>query len=101
MPGGLHQDAVEAVAALEEVAEDADEVAADGAADAPVVHLEHLFVGVDDEGLVDSDLAELVLDDGDAAAVLLGEDAVEEGGLARAEEAGEHGHRDLFHECSR
>ena len=45
--------------------------------------------------VVDADLAELVLDHGDALAVLLGEDAVEQRGLAGAEEAGEDGDGDL------
>ena len=92
--GRLDEDVVEPVAAFHELPEDADEVAADGAADAAVVHLEDLLLGVDDEFVVDADLAELVLDDGDAFAVTLGEDVVEEGGLARAEEAGEHGDGD-------
>ncbi len=59
--------------------------------DAAVVHLEHFLVGADDEVVVDADLAELVDDHGVALAVRLGEDAVEEGGLAGAEIAGEHG----------
>jgi len=50
--------------------EDADEIAADGAADAAVVHLEEFFVGLDDELVVDADLAELVFDHGDFLAVL-------------------------------
>lgn len=36
---------------------------------------------------VNTDFAELVLDDGDAAALLLAQDAVDEGRLAGAEEA--------------
>ena len=93
-PGGLDEDAVEAILALHEAAEDADEVAADGAADAAVVHFEKLLVGLDDELVVYADLAELVFDDGEFFAMLLGEDAVEKGGLAGAEEAGEDGDGD-------
>ena len=87
--GGLDEDGVEAVLALHQPAEDADEVAADGAADAPVVHLKNFLVALDDELVVHADFAELVFDHGDFLAVLLGEDAVEEGGLAGAEKAGE------------
>ena len=87
--GGLDEDVIEAVATLEELAEDADEVAADGAAKAPVVHLEDFLVGIDDQGVVDADLAEFIFDHGDAFAVVRGEDAVEEGGLSGAEKAGE------------
>ena len=92
--GGLDQHVVELVPALHELAEDPDEVAPDGAAEAPVVHLEDLLVGLDDEFVVDADLAEFVLDHGDALAVVGGQDAVQERRLAGAEKAGEDGHRD-------
>ena len=92
--GRLDQDVVEPVLALHQVAEDADQVAADGAADAPVVHLEDLFLGVDDQLLIDADLAELVLDDGDPLAVLGGQDVIQQGRLAGAEKAGQDGDRD-------
>ena len=92
--GRLDEDVVEPVAPLHQVAEDADQVAADGAADAAVVHLEDFFLGVDDEVLIDADLAELVLDDGDPLAVLGGEDVVEQRRLAGPEEAGQDGDGD-------
>ena len=60
-----------------EFVEDPDEVLADGAADAPVVHLEDLFFGLHDETIVNADFAEFVLDDGDALAVLGCEDVVD------------------------
>ena len=75
--GRLDEHGVEAVLAFHQVAENADEVAAHGAADAAVVHLEDLLVRADDEFVVDADLAEFIFDDGDAFAVLLGEDTVE------------------------
>ena len=93
--GGLDDDGVELSLALHQPVEDADQVAAHGAADAAVVHLEHFLVGADDELVVDADLAELVDDHGIFLAVLLGEDAVEEGGLAGAEIACEDGDGDL------
>ena len=93
--GGLDQDAVEAARPLHQPLDDADEVAAHGAADAAVVHLEDFLVGLDDEVVVDADLAELVDDDRVLLAVVLGEDAVEERRLAGAEVAGEHGDGDL------
>ena len=55
-------DAVELSLALDEAAQDADEIAADRAADATVVHLEDLLLGVKlllDQRIVDTDLAEL------------------------------------------
>ena len=44
---------------LHQVAQNADEVAAHGAADAAVVHLEEFLLGAEDELVVDGDLAEL------------------------------------------
>jgi hypothetical protein len=69
--GGLDQDAVELVLALHQAFDDADQVAAHGAADAAVVHLEDFLVGIDHEVVVDAELAELVDDDGVFLAVLL------------------------------
>src|SRR5262249_52073926 len=93
--GGLADDGVELALPAHQPVDDADEVAAHGAADAAVVHLEHLFVRTDDEVVVDADLAEFVDDDGVFLAVRLGQDAVEEDGLAGAEVAGRHCHGDL------
>jgi hypothetical protein len=45
---------------------------------------------LDDELVVDADLAEFVFNDGDPAPVLLGQDAIEERRFAGAQEAGEH-----------
>ncbi len=83
--GGLDDDAVEAVRALHQRAQDADQVAAHGAADAAVVHLEHFLVRIDDEVVVHAELPELVDHDRIFAAVLLGEDAVQQRGLAGAQ----------------
>jgi len=66
---------------LKQVAEDADEIAAHGAADAGVVHLEEFLVARDHELMIDADFA----DSFSITAVFcrgFGEDAVEERGLA-------------------
>ena len=89
--GGLDQDAIEAVLALEQPAEDPDQVAAHRAADAAVVHLEELLFARDHQLVVHADLPELVFDHRQLAAVLFGEDAVEQRRLAGAEKAGEDG----------
>ncbi len=81
--------------ALHQAGDHADQVAAHRAADAAVVHLEHVLVGADHQVVVDADLAELVDDDGVAFAVILGQDPVQQGGLARAEIAGQDGDGDL------
>jgi hypothetical protein len=52
-----------------------------------------LFIGIDHQSVIDADLTELVLDDGDPLAVLLGQDVVEQGGLPRPEESGDDGDR--------
>ena len=88
-PRGLHQHIVELVSTLHEVAEHANQVSTHRAADAAVRHLENLLVSVDDERLIDADLPELVFDHGDAFAVFLLQDPVQQGRLAGAEEAGE------------
>src|SRR5438128_1631577 len=96
--GGLDDDAVELelarVAPLFQLAKDADKVPAHGAAHAAVVHLDDLLAGpVQQDVVVHARLAELVLDHGDAPAVPLLEDAVDERRLAAPQEAGEYGHR--------
>ena len=91
----LDDDRVELALAPHQPFDDADQVAAHGAADAAVVHLEHFLVGADDQLVVDADLAELVDDHRVALAVRLGEDAVEQGRLAGAEIAGEDGDGDF------
>ncbi len=89
--GGLDDDAVETAGAAHQAFHHADQVAAHGAADAAVVHLVDLFVRLDDQVVIDADLAELVDDDRIFLAVIVGEDAVQKRRLAGAEIAGEHG----------
>ena len=93
--GGLDDDGVEAAGAAHQALDDADQVAAHRAADAAIVHLVDFLVGFHDQVVVDADLAELVDDHGVALAVVFGEDAVEQRGLAGAEIAGQHGHGNL------
>ena len=44
--------------------------------------ISNIFIGIDDEIIVDADLAELIDDDGEALAVRFGEDSIEQGRLA-------------------
>lgn len=60
-----------------------------------VVHFEVLFFGVDDEVIVDSDLAKFIDDDGVTPAVRLGEDTDKQRGLSSSEIAGNHRNRSL------
>ncbi|MFK4715567.1 hypothetical protein ABIF56_006269 [Bradyrhizobium elkanii] len=98
--GGLDDDGVELALALHQAVHDADEVAAHGAADAAIVHLEHFLIGADDEVVIDADLAEFVDDDGVFLAVVFRQDAVQQRGLAGAEIACQHGHRNFLRSFS-
>jgi len=91
-PGGLDQDAVESPPALGQVAEYPHEIAAHRATDAAVVHLEDFLVRAHHQVVVHADFAELVDHHGEPAAVVLGQDAVEQGGLARPQIAGQNSH---------
>lgn len=91
---GFDDDVVEAVGEGD-VAELVDEVEFEGAADAAVLEWDEAVVGLSDdaalldEGGVDVDLSDVVDDDGEADALTVGEEAVEECGFAAAEVAGE------------
>lgn len=80
-----------------ERADGLDEVFAQRAADAAVGELDEAVLAAGevafagDECGVDVDFGEVVDDDRDALAMAVGEDVVEEGGFAGAEEAGEDG----------
>ena len=94
--GGLDDDAVEVQQALAllggQQLQGFAQVLADRAADAAVAHLDDLLLGLGHQDVVvDVFLAELVLDHGDLLAVRFGQDALEQRGLAGAEEAGEDG----------
>ena len=55
-----------------------------------------VFIGPDDEIVVDTDFAELVHDHGVFLAVRFGENAVEKRGFAGAQIAGQHRYRDFI-----
>lgn len=90
------EDVIEAVPAAGKASEDADEITADGAAEAAVVHREDFLIRLNHQFVVDGDFAEFILHDGNPKTMRGGKDAVEQGGLARAEVAGENGHGDFF-----
>ena len=90
--GGFDHQVIEAITPLHQVADDPNQIAAHRAADAAVVHLEDLLIGINYQLVVDAHLAELVDDHRHLEAVLVGEDPVEQGRLAGTEVTGEHGH---------
>lgn len=92
--GGFDQDVIEAIAAAGELFEDADEVPAHGAANAAVIHLEDLFVGLQDQFVIHADFPEFIFNDGQPQAVIFAEDAVEKGRFAGPKIAGQDGYGD-------
>ena len=92
-PAGLDEEVVGRVGPGQQLKEGVGQVAAhrQRAAYASVGHLHDLLVGGDDQVAVDADLAHLVDNHRDAAAVVGAQDVVDEGGLARAEEPREDG----------
>ena len=91
--GGFHDDMIELVGAGEDADDAVDQVIVRGAADAAVVELDHVVGAGDDQVVVDADVAELVDEDGGADALAVGEDVVDQGGLATAEEASDQRYR--------
>ena len=89
--GRFDDDVVELIATLEELPQNAQQVAAHGAADASVVGFEDFFFGTNDELVIDTHLTEFVFDDSDTLAVILGENAVEQRGLSRPQKSRQDG----------
>mmetsp|Transcript_6917 Transcript_6917/g.20216 ORF Transcript_6917/g.20216 Transcript_6917/m.20216 type:complete len:471 (-) Transcript_6917:65-1477(-) len=99
---GLDDHAVELGDLGVEPLEGLHEVPPHRAADAPVHHLDHLLVDVllelvvpAEDLLIDSNLPELVLDDGEPQPMVLGKQVVQQGRLPGSEEPGQHRHRHL------
>ena len=100
--GGLDDDAVKAEQTLAALGgqqlQSHAQVFADGAANAAVAHLDDLLIGIRDQDVVvDVLFAKLVLDHGNLLAVGLGQHALEQGGFARAQKAGQDGGGDQGH----
>ena len=93
--GRLHDNTIHAAPAPHQAAKNSYEIATHRAADAAVVHFENFFFRIDDEIIVNTDLAEFIDNDGVALSVRLVQDSVEQRGLSGTEIAGEDGHRCL------
>ena len=74
---GLDHQGVELFPVFEQLKQAAQQIAANAAADAAVAHLDHFLVRRDQQMMIDADLAELIDDDGDAPAMVGGQDAIE------------------------
>jgi hypothetical protein len=83
--GGLDDDGVELIAVLQQLKEASQQVALNRAADTTVVHLHDFVIRGQQQVMVDADLTEFVDDHGNAAAMVRGQDAVEERRFSRSE----------------
>jgi len=92
-PGCFHQDIVEALLLLEEIAEAFNQVPSNPTAKAAIVQLHDLLVHSDDQLIVDADGSKLVDDDGAFITVLLRQQVIEQRGFARSKEARQHRYR--------
>ena len=82
--GGLNQHMIKPLATLKQLAQHANQITAHRAADAAVAGLKDFLFSTDHQLVIHAHFAELVFDDCDTPAMILGQDAVEERGLARA-----------------
>ena len=100
--GGLDDDVVRALLALEQLLHGGDELVGDGAADAAVGELDHVLLAAGfvaaagEDFVVDAEIAELVDDERDALAPGVRKEVPDQRGLAGAEEAGDDGDGDLL-----
>ena len=90
---GLDDHVFRRVVALNQAKHGVEQVIADGAADATIAQVDCLALHADDQLGVDVDRAEVIDQHRDLEAVPAIEDAVEQGGLAGAQKAGDDGDR--------
>src|SRR5262249_48078621 len=98
--GGLQDHAAKNGAAVVEIAqqllERIDEVATQGAAEAATLQKDDALSDWSDQEMIEPDLAELVDDDRGLGERWIGDQSIEQRGLAGAEEAGQHGEWNRF-----
>jgi hypothetical protein len=103
--GGLDDHPRERGAAIVEIAGETlqrlDEVAAHGAAQASRGQQHDAFIDLLHQQVIETDLAELVDDDGSIGEPGVAQQAIEESGLAGAEKAGQHAQRKRWARRSR
>ncbi len=68
----LDHDIVKLIPALHEITQDAQQIATHRAADAAVIHLENLFVRLDNQLVVHPHFSEFVFDNSDPLSVVFG-----------------------------
>jgi hypothetical protein len=73
---------------IEELKQAAQKVAPDGATNASIAHLNDFLLGRNEKVVVDTDLTELIDNDGHPPAMVGGQNAIEEGGFTCAQKSG-------------
>ena len=73
----LNNDGVELVGTFHKTAEDPDQIASDGTANAAVVHLKHFFICIHDQVVVDPRLAKFINNHGIFFSVAFGENPIQ------------------------
>jgi hypothetical protein len=85
---------IEFVAATHQVRNNPNQVTADSAANATIVHLKDFFISIDHQFMIDANFTKFIDNYGDFFAMLMGENAIEQGSFACAEVACEDGDGD-------
>ena len=94
--GCLDDDGVELRAKLGKLKETAQQVPANRAADAAVVHLNHFLIGRDQKVMIDADFTKFVDDDGDAAPVVRCQQPIQERCFPGAQKSGDDNDRSFL-----
>ena len=81
---GLDEHMIKPLATLEQLPQHTNQITAHRAADATIAGLKDFLFSADHQLVIHAHFAELVFDDRDTPAMVLGQDAVEQRGLARA-----------------
>ena len=93
--GGFDDDVIERFWAFNHPFHRLHQLVVDRAADATVAQLHHVFIGGDDQIVVDADFTELIHQHRGLHPLLIAQDVIQQRGFSRSEEAAENGDRDV------
>ena len=91
--GGFHDDVIERLWAFNHPFHRLHQLVVDRAADATVAQFHHVFIGGDDQIVVDADFTELIHQHRGLHSLLIAQDVIQQGGFPSSEEAAEDGDR--------
>ena len=92
--GGFDDDVIERLRAFNHPFHRLHQLVVDRAADATVAQLHHVFIGGDDQIVVDADFTELIHQHRGLHPLLIAQDVIQQRGFSRSEEAAENGDGD-------